>query len=423
MNRRQVLAAAGAAGSVALTGCLGTSPPSVAGHERTGWPVHGFDRGNTAYNPDGVGPRVDAELDWEYDTGSPTMHSSPVIVDDVVYGAGTGETASLFALDLETGEELWTAGVDGLPGGAPLVTDDIVYLGAWDGRVHGFDRETGDERSAVEVGHQTRGITPRLVDDTLYVAGAGDGPPAVVALDPDEGEERWRYDEFAEGDDIGGTPAVADDRLVFVNSEPAHVVPTIYALDLSTGTVDWQYRGASDYRVPAAVQDGKVLITTRDHVWTSELSITALDIDDGSDLWHEQTKAINTQSSPAVAEGTVYVAGSRTEGCPLASDSDCDPEDIDSWGQLYALDLSDGERLWTTELRRDTRSSPAVVGDTVYVGNGDGITAVDRHDGSKRWDLQFPDSRGIVSSPAVADGTLVVGGPDGILRVLHEPDA
>jgi len=102
-------------------------------------------------------------------------------------------------------------------------------------------------------------------------------------------------------------------------------------------------------------------------------------------------------SSPAVADGTIYVG----------SDG----------GYVYALDAGTGRLLWRQHTDGPVGSRPAVANGTVYVGSGGGyVYALDADTGSVRWSKA---PGGPIDSPAVvADGTVYVGSNDGYVYAL-----
>ena len=101
------------------------------------------------------------------------------------------------------------------------------------------------------------------------------------------------------------------------------------------------------------------------------------------------TPTMNT--SPVVAGGTVYVAGSG------------DP------GSLYAVDAASGESRWQFEPAGYATSAPAVVAGVLYVGTwGRRFYAIDAATGEERWSTEVGHRFG-PSSPAVVDGTVYVG--------------
>ena len=67
-------------------------------------------------------------------------------------------------------------------------------------------------------------------------------------------------------------------------------------------------------------------------------------------LWSYQT-GFNVRSSPAVADGKVFVGSSDNK--------------------VYCLDASDGSLIWTYQTGGDVRSSPAVADGKVFVGSRD----------------------------------------------------
>src|SRR6185295_19272730 len=67
---------------------------------------------------------------------------------------------------------------------------------------------------------------------------------------------------------------------------------------------------------------------------------------------------------------------------------------------------------WRFVTEGDVMSSPTVLGQTVYVGSGDGrLYALDRTAGTKKW--AFDAGNPIPSSPAVGGGAVYVGTRDG----------
>jgi outer membrane protein assembly factor BamB len=70
--------------------------------------------------------------------------------------------------------------------------------------------------------------------------------------------------------------------------------------------------------------------------------------------------------------------------------------------------------VWKFKTNGRVISSPAVVGDVVYIASTDGsLYAVNRADGSQKWKF---DSKGpIASSPAVAGGVVIVSSVDGLI--------
>ncbi len=103
------------------------------------------------------------------------------------------------------------------------------------------------------------------------------------------------------------------------------------------------------------------------------------------------------QSSPAVANGVVYVG---------SGDSN-----------VYALNASTGAKLWSFTTGGGVDSSPAVANGVVYVGSGFNVYALNASTGAKLW--SFTTGGGVESSPAVVNGVVYIGSMDGNLYALN----
>ena len=116
-----------------------TTIDDSAGNES--WPMFRLDLRHTAAL--GVGDlELNPQLVWRFNTGD-VVESSPAVVDGVLY-EGTFNRA-LFALDVDTGQELWRFPVGGLLRASPAVVDGTVYFGADDNRFYALEAATGAE--------------------------------------------------------------------------------------------------------------------------------------------------------------------------------------------------------------------------------------------------------------------------------------
>src|SRR5260370_258415 len=122
-------------------------------------------------------------------------------------------------------------------------------------------------------------------------------------------------------------------------------------------------------------------------------NVSALTLD-----WSYTTGSV--QSSPAVANGVVYI-GSMDD-------------------KLYALDAVTGALKWSYATGGYIDSSPAVVGGVVYVDSGDlNLYVLDAVTGTLKWSYTTGSYRSyIYSSPAVANGVVYVGSTDAKLYAL-----
>ena len=75
---------------------------------------------------------------------------------------------------------------------------------------------------------------------------------------------------------------------------------------------------------------------------------------------------------------------------------------------------------WLFPTGHPVQSSPAVAGNTVYVGSGPTLYAIGADDGTPRW--SFPTGGLITDSPAVVGGSVYVGSHEGYLYAIGGND-
>ena len=68
--------------------------------------------------------------------------SSPAVSQGVVY---VGDLSGiLHAVDASTGHALWTYQTDGEIKSSPVITNDTVLIGSYDGHLYGLAKKTGE---------------------------------------------------------------------------------------------------------------------------------------------------------------------------------------------------------------------------------------------------------------------------------------
>jgi outer membrane protein assembly factor BamB len=347
-----------------------------------------YDPAGTAFSPTATGPKDDVSVawaaaapDWFAGTSAPTLHQG------TVYAAGGG----MLALDIGTGARRF-----GFPGpyrSTPAVARTEVYetptlataapTGLFGVNASGgieiplVRRPLGGERweraEATSSGFfgPSEPVAPVTAAERVFAPATG--TDAVVAVDATDGEVQWRR-RVTDADDHGvefRRPAVRDGAL-FVTNWPFRAT----AFDVQTGERRWQ-RDLDDQLVlpPVATTEGLV-VPSRTSVWL-------LDSDDGTTLWKRDLDGNATESTPAVADGTVFLT--------------------DEVGSLYALDLATGETDWTVPF--DGATAPVVADGVVYaVREGIELLAFDAETGTRRF--QFAPPQVPLSPPAVGDGAL-----------------
>ena len=185
----------------------------------------------------------------------------------------------------------------------------------------------------------------------------------------------------------------------------------------------WTYTtGAIIAQSSPAVADGIVYIGSEDH------NVYALNATTGALIWSYSTGHI-VDSSPAVADGVVYVGSVDSKVYALNASTgtlvwnyttgnyiQCSPTVAygkvyvgSSDGKVYALNASTGTLVWNYTTGSWVLSSPAVDGDMVYVGNGYGIVyALNATTGALKWSYETEGWNGVWASPAIDSGIVYV---------------
>ena len=227
--------------------------------------------------------------------------------------------------------------------------------------------------------------SPAVVRGVIYVGTLG---ASVIALKASNGKQLWR---FRTKRGVRSSPAVVG-GVVYV----ASVDGTLYALKASTGKKLWSFN-TGGFNIPSpAVVNGVVYYTLYREGTRASLPTTyALRASDGKKLW---TAAHGSSgSSPAVANGTVYLKDFAT---------------------VWALIAADGKLLWSADIGNTAGGScpfsaaPAVVGKTVYVNaGGGGQAALNATTGQLTWgDTSDSSATEDCATPTVANGLVYDGG-------------
>lgn len=164
--------------------------------------------------------------------------------------------------------------------------------------------------------------------------------------------------------------------------------------------------------------------------YSSGLGLHALKLEDGAVLWHVPDVIIHGAGSPTLAGDVLLAAGYfHVHAIELESGivrwrypsekliSHCSPAVIGGtlfWGNgaglLHATDLETGALKWTFQAGPGwLYFAPSVRDGTVYLGTeGAGVYALDAISGKPRWRRKFTGSMSSCNSAAISNGTLFV---------------
>lgn len=279
------------------------------------------------------------DVQWTLSNGV----GQPVLADGAAFvrtegDASTGETGTLHALDVTTGEERWR--LDDSEGVAePMVVDDGTLYGSIhrdEGYLLAIDTQTGTVQWEFRTDIRSHSL---LVDSgTVYVADI-EGEYQVDALDAATGDRRWRFTPDTSSRPTG--MALGDDALYVGYGNEG-----MYALARADGTERWTR--------PATVDD-RLVVPRSDTVYLGGLGdVSAVDAATGEERWSVEMDA--SVSVPAVVDGTVYV-----NNAAVGNQSD---------GGVYVFDGESGDQLWAYEMSFGAQNSPAVIDGMVVVYDG-----------------------------------------------------
>src|SRR2546430_264880 len=290
--------------------------------------------------------------------------SSPAIAGDKLYFGSSDH--SLYALDLATGALKWKFKSAGRITSSPALSAGVVYFGSFDGNFYALDAATGQLKWKFQTGGERRFAAKHL---------HGAEPAADTMPDP--------FDFYL------SSPVVWNSGVYFGSGDT-----NVYALDAASGKERWSFSNKVSWVIssPATV-DGRVYFATSD---TGLLH--AFDAKSGAPLYSVDFKHWPMFSSPAIAGETLYIGSHQ--------------------GRLNAVDLQRQKVAWTFETEDSKKNGPTYT----------------KPDGTPNYEAAFSDffyddmvtgvqklmSVGaILSSPAVAGNSVYVGSTDGNVYALR----
>jgi len=240
---------------------------------------------------------------------------------------------------------------------------------------------------------------------TGVYASAGPTGPATL---------KWT---FKAGGPIVTSPAVAD-GVIYIASLDGH----LYAVDQETGKEKWNFKSKMPIQSSPALAGGTVYFVS------SAGSLVALNAVDGSVKWvfatefERRFEAKNLHGYPSAAQTIpdawdIFVSSPAVAGNLVFFGS--------GDGNIYAVDAASGTLEWKFATKDVVHASPAVDRGIVYVGSWDSyLYALDAGTGQEKWSFKSGEDNvihnqvGFQSSPAVADGVVYTGCRDAHVYAL-----
>jgi len=410
--------------------------------------------------------------------------TTPIVVGNTVY-LGDLQT-NVHAIDLQSGNrrwtvdvEMWTYGPSGVAvsGGCVFANLGGYAIAAY----RALDGERLWDTKILDYGGVVN-FQPLVAGGTVFAATSSLSQPgargALYALDPSTGEVRWSFNTIL-SEDVWGNPEInsgggawyppaldLEAGISYWGTSNPYPYPGVegfplgasrpgdnrwtnstLAVDIATGELRWGVQHLPhDIFDRDAVLTGIAILEDGSQVIISSGKLgRVIGLDpDGTVLWdtpvglHQNDDVTEFEGEievmpgnaggivtpMAVAEGTVYVS---VVNAPTTYKPDVPEGTGTSLGvhasQMVAIDASNGEILWETDLPGDGFGGATVVNDLVFTSVITGvILALDRETGEIVWGHQA--AGGINGWPAVAGDTILIPvgfGEPGFLLALRLP--
>ncbi len=383
-----------------LTDTVYSPPAELNSNSAPGdWAMFGNNLGHTG-SPESDGAVPQGNLKWTFSTDAP-IHSSPAISGGRVFFGS--QDYKLYALNAETGDKDWEFLTGSWVQSSPAVSGGTVYFGSNDGNLYSLDTQDGE----VNWKFKTRFpvvSAPSVAGDGVYF---GSDDFYIYALDKESGEKLWDFDT---GGPAKSSPVISE-GILYTGSGGFG-----YSFAINAENGQRRLRFKSHYTVfgAPAVSGGNVYFVTTNGVifavdgkartWLREHAIKSL----WTQIWLMGVPAV---PRPPEQSGLLWTFALRgpSNNSPVISGNTL----YIGWGwKLVAIDIPSREKLWEFETGGTVRSTPALVGNTIFVGSEDGrLYALDAATGEKRWDYLTGDK--ITSSPTITNGIVYITSHDG----------
>lgn len=336
---------------------------------------HGLKR--HGYQPVTVPETV--QIDWTLrgvNTGDHTAAKASPVAAPTGEIVVPGDTGTVYMVD-QSGTVQWTAAVEpterGIHG-TPVIANNTVYIGAYDGAFYAFDLSDGERRWRAALGDAI-GSSPAYYNGRIYIAVEHIPPDGeVFGLNAASGKTVWK--DSRPTDHPHSTVAIDRDhgRLVVGSNDG-----TCYAWSYPDLDLEWQFDTDGPIKGPVATNAGRAYFGSWDN------SVYCLDLDDGTTAWEFETDGGVMAGAAIDPAGTVYIGSQR--------------------GTLYALDGESGEPAWEVQLGGSIIGSPTATQNLILVGAYDAtLYAVARATGEIVWTVTG--NGNTTSAPLVHDDAI-----------------
>jgi len=243
--------------------------------------------------------------------------------------------------------------------GTPVVSDNLVYVGGYNGRIYAFaagkDKPRKYPSDTTTIKSIVGGVA--LANGRVFF-GSSDGN--VYAIPTAGSFEAWAEEwnalwKFQTGGKVWATPVVNEDT-VYIGS----FNHKLYALDAASGTKKWEFKTTGVIMATPVVEDGVVYIGSFDRY------LYAIDADNGQLKWSYKARD-GFWATPIIHDNVVYAPS------------------LD--GKVHVLAAGNGQELAEINLNAPVSSSPVLVGNSVIVSTQESKANSTQKKGATLWTI------------------------------------
>lgn len=200
----------------------------------------------------------------------------------------------------------------------------------------------------------------------------------IYALDAGTGEERWHYEEPADGLHTNVRSPVRNGQNILYASmasgSGSDQRPTVRALDIETGSEQWQIDRPEEFITGLFIHNDRLVVQQTFNILFYDLSSREI---------IEQTE-LGGGFNRAVQRGeTLYIPGET----------------------MYAVDIPSASENWATETGRGVNTMASVGEDRIYVGTEGGyVLAHNKESGQQLWETRI---EGQIEYPPFVDNSVI----------------
>ena len=312
---------------------------------------------------------------------------NPILVNDSIYVASS--EGKLASVDAKTGRVRWKSNLDLALSGGVGHHRDSIFVGASEGLVMRLSADSGEEIWRAVVSGEV--LSAPQGDGRYVVAQTYDGK--LIGFDYETGEIRWTYTSDVPVLTLRGTgtPMILGDNAIagFADGK-------VVAVNLRSGNVAWESRvaipqGRSEIERIVDLDGYMALQGNELYVASYQGRLVAIDIRSGRRLWQRNVSSV---SGVGVGFGNVYVAdddgtvsaflrngqGVRWQNIDLGFRELSLPTPVNSYvatvdfeGYLHLLSQVDGEIVGRTKVdSKGARADMIAWGNRLFVYTNDG---------------------------------------------------